>query len=374
MMRFLGVCAFAAGLGVASTAARTTTHAPAPLVVHEWGTITTNHLANGAQLGGLNRVSFYEPLADFVHRFDPFGAEARGFPAALTDTSNRRIPLEKTPIGPARADVTMRLETPVIYFHPAPGVSIAPFDVSVQFRGGVLNEFYPGAPASVNGWNGRHLSDSVVSSLKWSGVTLRDHATLPATTSRVWLAPRAVASSPVQIGGETEQYIFYRGTANLPALLQTQLTERELVLRAPKAMPWLTSTSAPLGETWVVDVRPNHTAAFRTTGALTLNHGDTSRVLAHVAGFSERDYSAEALGQLRTAMHAALVSHGLFDDEASAMLETWKQTYFERPGLRVFYIVPNEWTSYYLPLTIGTPNTLTRVIVGRIDIQTPVGP
>lgn len=374
MMRFIGACAFAAGLAVASTAARTTRHAPAPLIVHEWGTITTNHLANGAPLGGLNRVAFYEPLADFVHRFDPFGAEARGFPVPQTDTGMRRIPLEKTAIGPARADVTMRLETPVIYFHPAPGASIAPFDVGVQFRGGVLNEFYPDAPASVNGWNGQHLSDSVTSSLRWSGVTLRDHATLPATTSRVWLAPRAVASSSVQIGGETEQYIFYRGTANLPALLQTKLTDRELVLRSPRAMPWLTSSSAPLGEAWVVDVRPNHTAAFRTTGSLTLTRGDTSRVLAHVAGFTERDYSADALAGLRSAMHAALLSHGLFDDEASAMLETWKASYFERPGLRVFYIVPNEWTSYYLPLTIGTPSTLTRVLVGRIDIQTPVGP
>jgi len=374
MMRFMSVCALAAGLGVASTAARTTTHPSAPLVVHEWGTITTNHLANGAQLGGLNRVTFYEPLADFVHRFDPFGAEAAGFPAPLTDTAGRRIPLQKTPIGPARADITMRLETPVIYFHPAPGASIAPFDVSVQFRGGVLNEFYPNAPGSVNGWNGIHLSDSVVSSLKWSAVTLRDHAALPATTSRVWLAPRAVASSPVQIGGETEQYIFYRGTANLPALLQTQLTERELVLRSPKAMPWLTSASAPLGEVWVVDVRPNHTAAFRTTGSLTLTARDTSQVLAHVAGFAARDYSTDALSQLRTSMHAALVSHGLFDDEAGAMLETWKESYFERPGLRVFYIVPKQWTTYYLPLRIGTPNSLTRVIVGRIDIQTPVGP
>lgn len=374
MMRFLGVCAFAAGLGLASTAARETTPASAPLVVHEWGTITTNHLANGAPLGGLNRVAFYEPLADFVHRYEPFGVATAGYLAPPVDTSIRRVPLQKTAIGPSRSDVTMRLETPVIYFHPAPGAAIAPFDVSVQFRGGVLNEFYPNAPASVNGWNGIHLSDSVVSTLKWSGVTLRDHATLPATTSRVWLAPRAVASSPVQIGSETEQYIFYRGTANLPALLQTQLTERELVLRSPKAMPWMTAASTSLGEAWVVDIRPNHTAAFRTTSKLTLTRGDTSSVIARVRSFTEQDYASDGLGRLRSAMHAALVSHGLFDDEASAMLETWKQSYFERPGLRVFYIVPNEWTTYYLPLTIGTPNTLTRVIVGRIDIQTPVGP
>ena len=55
---------------------------------------------------------------------------------------------------------------------------------------------------------------------------------------------------------------------------------------------------------------------------------------------------------------------------ATAMLETWKNSYFGIPGLRVFYLVPNEWTSYYLPLTIATPHMLSRVIVGRIEIQT----
>jgi hypothetical protein len=52
------------------------------------------------------------------------------------------------------------------------------------------------------------------------------------------------------------------------------------------------------------------------------------------------------------------------------MLETWKKSYFAEPGLRVFYLVPNEWTSYYLPLHISTPHALTRVIVGRIDLET----
>jgi hypothetical protein len=368
MMRLIGVCAFAAGLGIVSSGSRTATHVRTPLVVHEWGTITTNHRADGTPLGGLNRVPRYEPLADFVHRYEPFGVDTRGI-SVRVDTNVRRIPLQKTALGPPRADITMRLETPVIYFHPAPGASIAPFDVSVQFRGGVLNEYYPNGPASVNGWNGVHLSDSVVSSLRWSGVTLRDSAALPATTSRVWLAPRAVASTPVEIGGETEQYIFYRGTANLPALLQTQLTAHELILRSPKTMPWLTGASTSLGDAWVVDVRPNHTAAFRATGSLTLAPRDTSTVLARVADFAESDYSVTGLARLRDAMHAALVARGLFDDEASAMLETWKQSYFENPGLRVFYVVPNQWTSYYLPLTIGTPHELTRVIVGRIDIQ-----
>jgi hypothetical protein len=67
-------------------------------------------------------------------------------------------------------------------------------------------------------------------------------------------------------------------------------------------------------------------------------------------------------------MQRALVGAGLYDDEAHAMLETWKRSYFIEPGLRLFYIVPSEWVSYHLPLRISVPNTLTRVIVGRVDL------
>jgi len=51
------------------------------------------------------------------------------------------------------------------------------------------------------------------------------------------------------------------------------------------------------------------------------------------------------------------------------MLETWKGNYFETPGLRIFYIVPDEWINYFLPLQISTPNELKRVLVGRIDLE-----
>ena len=62
-----------------------------------------------------------------------------------------------------------------------------------------------------------------------------------------------------------------------------------------------------------------------------------------------------------------MIRSGLFADEADAMLNTWKASYFEKPGLRVFYIVPREWTDYFLPLELSVPADVTRVIVGRID-------
>ena len=68
-------------------------------------------------------------------------------------------------------------------------------------------------------------------------------------------------------------------------------------------------------------------------------------------------------------MKKALIAQGLFADEAEAMLNTWKTSYFQKPGLRVFYIVPREWTDYFLPLEFSVPARVTRVIVGRIDLH-----
>src|SRR5688572_846250 len=42
-----------------------------PLVVHEWGTITTRHAPNGRPYGRLNRISKSEVLPAFVHRYEP---------------------------------------------------------------------------------------------------------------------------------------------------------------------------------------------------------------------------------------------------------------------------------------------------------------
>ena len=110
----------------------------ADLVIHEWGTITTIHDAAGNPATGLNRIDEADVLPSFVHRYEP----------ATTRQPQRQ--LGKSPLVPGRPDVTMRLETPVIYFHPPPNKKYDnPIDVTVRFRGGVLNEFYPDAEASV---------------------------------------------------------------------------------------------------------------------------------------------------------------------------------------------------------------------------------
>jgi hypothetical protein len=74
------------------------------------------------------------------------------------------------------------------------------------------------------------------------------------------------------------------------------------------------------------------------------------------------------LANLRREMKDALIAQGLYADEAAAMLETWKLSYFQSEGLRAFFLLPQAWTDKRLPLSISTPTETTRVMVGRIEL------
>ena len=50
------------------------------------------------------------------------------------------------------------------------------------------------------------------------------------------------------------------------------------------------------------------------------------------------------------------------------MLSTWEQAYFRSPGLRLFYVLPREWTDDRMPLTLSTRAEITRVMMGRIEL------
>lgn len=347
----------------------------ADLVVHEWGTITTIHDAAGTPATGLNRIDEADVLPNFVHRYEP---ETTRQPSRM---------LGKSPRVPGRPDVTMRLETPVIYFHPPPNKTYDhPIDITVRFRGGVINEFYPNADASValdvervqdkqeagviKEWNGDVLNNFVVGTLQWKGLRLHDTVVAPLTRSEIWLAPREVNSVSVfsAAAGEGEQYLFYRGVAHLDALLQTTLTRGQIKLSAPAQLTWL-DAPATVPNLWLADVRADGLIAFRERAAVTLRKEVAGKELARIKRFSAGDYTGAGAAQLRASLKKALLAQGLFADEAEAMLNTWKASYFQKAGLRVFYIVPRAWTDYFLPLELSVPARVNRVLVGRIDLN-----
>src|SRR5438067_13860199 len=116
----------------------------------------------------------------------------------------------------------MRLETPVLYFHPPHGqLVLPPIDVTAEFHGGLLSQFYPTAaaqsPRMVNGVL-EPITDQTLGRLTWTGLTVGGDQPGPETTAHVWTAPRGAPAANVRAAsGEAEKFLFYRGVGHLDA-------------------------------------------------------------------------------------------------------------------------------------------------------------
>ena len=74
---------------------------------------------------------------------------------------------------------------------------------------------------------------------------------------------------------------------------------------------------------------------------------------------------------LRQVLQDALTKEGLYPREAAAMIETWRDSWFEE-GTRLFYLIPRASVDAILPLDIEPrPAEVVRVFVGRLEIITP---
>jgi len=83
--------------------------------------------------------------------------------------------------------------------------------------------------------------------------------------------------------------------------------------------------------------------------------------------------TASVVEELSRQMAAALEAEGLYASEAEAMVATWRDAWFENQGVRILYILPRAWTDSTLPITMTPkPSELTRVMVGRAEVFTPV--
>jgi hypothetical protein len=335
---------------------------PAPIVVHEWGTFTSFQDERGEAFVAIN--SDDEPLPEFCHRI--FEKLASSVP--LTKGGPRHHPR-----------VTMRLETPVVYFHPPAGMQLPlQLDVSVAFRGGWLTEFYPRADVTIDQEHRRGdslfipgLSERTVGSLTWTALKVGVKAQGPETTEHVWLAPRQVNSSAVMNqAGEAERYLFYRGAGHRDAPLRVVRAGDELRLHSQLDQK-LGLSQLPVNKLWLANFRDGGVCAFRALDPVTLTD-DRAKVLAALpASFADAEYSSQNLRTLREQMHRALVADGLFEDEAAALLNTWELSYFGSGGLRLFFLVPRAWTDQVLPMRVSAPHEMVRAMVGRIEIVTP---
>ncbi len=341
---FLSVLAFAT---TAITAVRA---GDDRLVVHEWGTFTCLQDDDGRELHGINIDD--EPVPKFVHNLAPFVLSHEILSSTHWEYKQKAVP-RSHPL------VTMRLETPVIYFHP-PKNQLLPFkiDVDVKFRGGWLTEFYPEAKADMpgvqnGGFRFSKLTPDTISRLTWSDVLVGTNQPGPETDAHVWLAPRKVEAAGVTLpNGESERYLFYRGVGHQKAPLRVERGESQrnhLLIHNNFGDILASGQKATMPAMWLVE------AGGKVGGKETRNE-TRYRKLPGVDITKSSDLIAETnlnsgewktgLDNLKKDMHAALVADGLFADEATAMLSTWNRAYFQTEGLRLFFLVPRVWTDH----------------------------
>jgi hypothetical protein len=342
-----------------------------PLVVHEWGTFTSLQDEAGRTLKAINTDD--EPVPPFCHDLAPRLVLSPGVAAWG--------PSQGAPRG--HRDVTMRLETPVIYFHlPKGAANPLVATVKVAFRGGWLTQFYPRALAGgflQGSEEFENLSEETTGTLKWGDLKIGSGHAGPETKDRVWAAPRKVEAAIVTTtDNESEKFLFYRGVGHLACPLQVTRTadSRTLECRAQVGLELSGLPPMTIRQLWLASFRADGVSAFRSLPSTTLSandgtHGSQPVLFSTPAGFADRDYSAGNLTRLRREMRDALKEEGLYADEAEALLNTWELSYFKSAGLRLFFMVPSAWTDLHLPLEISVPSEVKRAMVGRLELVTP---
>jgi hypothetical protein len=217
------------------------------------------------------------------------------------------------------------LETPVLYFY-SPRKATA--SVAVDFPKGLITEWYPHA-SKVSPGPQLNLPPVRNGHIEWDALEIMPGAkpSLPrGAGGSHYYAARNTDSDPVRIGQDQEKLLFYRGIANFPVPLSAHFTgESSLELR--------NTGGDPLALAVLFENRGGH-IGYRTIRGL--RGAADSR-------------SARTVRPARTSLKqelwpTRLVSQGLYRREADAMIETWRDSWFEE-GMRVFYLAPrNVWS------------------------------
>jgi hypothetical protein len=300
---------------------------PDNLVAHEWGTFTTVAGEHGEQVEWLP-LQVQDDLPCFVER------------------------LKVRVKGAIQA--TVRMETPVIYFYAPRPTTV---DVSVQFPRGMVTEWFPRAGVTPAGLLGATdlKKPGFVSSATWSSVRVAPRAPEDFPTearASHYYAARRTDAAPLRVGDQTEKFLFYRGVATTTLPVSATVS--------PDGVATVKSDSAvPLGTLVRFDRRDGK------IGYEIRNSSGSQATLGTPALTGSVDALAAALETI-------LTGQGLYAREARAMVDTWRESWFEE-GTRLLYIVPRPAIEAMLPLEIKPrPVETVRVFVGRIELITPV--
>jgi hypothetical protein len=309
------------------------------LTVHEWGTFTSVAGPNGTAIewmpaGGPTDLPCFVSVS---------GAGPKGLTLAEQG---------------GRSKMTrVRMETPVLYFYSRREQTV---NVSVSFPQGLITEWYPSnAKLSPDAFASQKSFPNVTGTIQWNDVQVMPGATVSYPIEdgpSHYYAARKTASAPLQVpstqGSQSEKFLFYRGIADFTPPLSVRAAKDGRI-----AVSNLESDELP------------GVVLFENRGG---KIGYTMLKGLKQTVWIDRPALNSSFESLQNDLESLLKAQGMFAQEARAMVDTWKDSWFEQ-GTRVFYIVPSHAVDSILPLTVTpTPVSVKRAFVGRMEVLTPV--
>lgn len=327
-------------------------------IAHEWGTFTAVQGSDGVPLGGMSHEeetlpSFIMSRDVFTQAIDPRCHKMKGMPVCDDDFSDFITPIYS-------ADVTQKMETPVIYFHSDRPRQV---HVDVGFPGGIISQYYP-APTTFSPAIGR-ITGLQNGRVGFDVSVVTNPLPIPEVKAdSVYRPARDVDANYISSQGQNEKFIFYRGLGNFTTNLSVISIDGNLAVRnsGNEAIPAAYLLDATPGSHFVLEL-----------GEIAAN---STRIVPQDAIAAQRAQGLTTPSFLLNAanvLNKGLERSGLYRDESVAMTNTWKNSYFRNPGLRVLYILARPETERLLPLTMTPkPQELVRTLVGRIEVMTDV--
>lgn len=337
------------------------------LIVHEWGTFTARFSEDGTPDKQLHKLA-YEPVPGFVYHFDYSKITRK-------DTTWRKDDFFIYDVSAELDNVTIRMETPVLYFYTNDEIKNA--SVNVKFHQGSISEYFP-KPAVIE--DAEHMKKYVSYRAKpqkpyfdltnydgrasWYFSILPKNSPVQVTYSdndvpNVWLAPRKTAANKIiNLNNEVENYIFYRGIGGFknPIIPKFGNDGSLHVQNTCDKIPFL------------MVYEYNSPSSVNIWGLQSLAKDDTALFCRNNSSINYQGFKNLYFNLFAQ----ALVESGLYADEAYAMLATWEQSYFRTEGIKIFWIVPRSYTDAILPISIiPKPSNMERVMVGRTEIELP---
>jgi hypothetical protein len=302
---------------------------PAGFTAHEWGTFTSIAGVDG-QAVQWRPLDGPSDLPCFVTALNP---------------GSVKVP----PGGIPALKATVRMETPVLYFYSDTRRTVR---ASVTFYQGMISEWYP--QASVPSVAPIPTMRNALGRIQWDDVRImpgakEDYPVEPGESH--YYAARATDATPLLVAGHPEKFLFYRGLATFPLLVGATVNRDGNIA--------VTQSGDRAIDTLILFERRNGRFGYR------LVHAGGNDVVI------DRPELNATMESMRQELRGLLIERGLYAREAAAMVETWRDSWFE-DGARLFYLLPQPAIDGLLPLTIEPkPASVVRVFVGRLEVVTP---